>query len=125
MRNDASPLLDKSIMRLSFGEDRSFIGATMQIYMRDAPILAQKAYDALMAGNNADLASHAHALKGITGYFTKGELYTSCLDLEKLGRESELPLQAVHALGIWSTINNYLGDMLQAMQDYLEESGTS
>lgn len=122
MTQDTIAFLDAATMRLSFGEDTTFICATMQIYMRDAPVLAQKALTALRAENNDELASNAHALKGITGYFNKGELYKACLDLEMLGRSGGLPLQAVHALGLWAAINSQLHEMLGAMQYFVHHS---
>lgn len=120
MQQNTPGLLDQAIIGKAFGDDRSFICATMQIYMRDAPALARKAYESLQAGNNGELAANAHALKGITGYFTRGGMYSSCLELEMLGKNEGLPLQSVHALGLWSAINNYLRDMLDEMRDYMD-----
>lgn len=118
MEQDKYLLLDQKTMRLAFGDDKAFACATMRIYMRDAPALAQKAYEALQAGDNQGLAANAHALKGITAYFTRGEMHKACLALEMLGRENCLPLQSVHALGLWASINSRLQDMLADMRRY-------
>lgn len=107
-------------MRLAFGEDRSFASTTMGIYMRDAPVLAQKVLEAIQNEDNAGLASHAHALKGITGYFTRENLYNVFLDLETLGRDGGLPLQSVHALGLYAAADSLLREMLLSMQNYLD-----
>lgn len=113
--------LDRETMKLSFGDDKAFACDTMRIYMRDAPGLAEKALAAIRQGDNEALAVNAHALKGITSYFTRGEMYRLCLTLEHLGRDSALPLQSVHALGTWSQINAGLTEILAAMRQYFTE----
>ena len=113
--------LDREIMKLSFGDDRTFTCGTMRIYMRDAPELAEKALAAIRQGDNEAMAVNAHALKGITSYFNRGEMYQLCLTIEHLGRDSALPLQSVHALGTWSQMNAGLTEMLAAMKQYLNE----
>lgn len=113
-------LLDPEVMRLSFGEDRQFTCDTMCIYLRDAPTLAKKCLAAIRASDNEELTQAAHALKGITGYFTKNDAYKHCLDLEYLGRENGLPLRAVHGMGLLSSINVALEQICREMKSYIE-----
>ena len=114
-------MLDQKVMQSSFGENKDFAHDTMRIYLRNAPELAEKALDAIKQGDNAGLTSNAHALKGITAYFTRKELYELCLELEHMGRDKILPLQSVHALGRWSRMNAGLKEIIAAMEACLAE----
>ena len=116
-------ILDPLVMRLSFGGDKSFICDTMRMYVRDAPGMAHEVLAAVREEDNGQLASRAHALKGMTGYFTRADLYKSCLELEMLGRSQGLPLQSVHALGLWAGLNVRLADTLKAMERYIALHG--
>ena len=114
-------MLDQKIMQGSFGGNTDFVRDTMRIYLRNAPALAEDALGAIRQGDNAGLATSAHALKGITAYFTRRELYELCLELEHMGRDNALPLQSVHALGRWSRMNSELKELITAMEAYLAE----
>lgn len=117
-------IFDQETMKHSFGGDREFTCATMRIYMRGAPALAEKALAAIKGGDNEALAVNAHALKGITSYFTRREMFRLCLTLEHLGRDNALPPQAVNALGTWAQMSAGLKEMLAAMERYLSEGGS-
>lgn len=115
---------DAETIQLSFGNDVQFACATMQIYLRDAPGLALSVLQAIREGDNEQLAASAHALKGITGYFSKGILYRTCLELENLGRKNGLPTYADYAFHTWSNLNTLLQDMLHSMQVFISVNKT-
>ena len=115
-------ILDADLMTASFGSDREFAAQTIRLFMRDAPGLARSALASLRAEDNAGLVAHAHALKGIIGYFTKGELHEAVRELEMLGREGALPVQAVRALGCWARMDPSLQRLLLEMEELLAES---
>lgn len=111
--------LDAETMHLSFGNDVQFACATMQIYLRDAPGLTLSVLQAIREGDNEQLATSAHALKGITGYFTKKLFYRTCLELENLGRKNGLPTHSDYAFQTWSNLNALLQDTLHSMQVFI------
>ena len=111
--------LDPETMQLSFGHDVQFACATMHIYLRDAPGLALGALQAIRESSNEQLVASAHALKGITGYFTRRSFYRSCLELENLGRKNSLPGQSDYAFQVWSSLNAQLQATLHSMRVFI------
>ena len=65
----------------------------MQIYLQDAPELLLDIKEAVRQNDNLLLAQKAHALKGITAYYTKGAAYEACLNLEMMGRAEKLAVE--------------------------------
>lgn len=88
---DISSSLDQDIMCKSFVGNISLAVQSMEVYVRDAPKLLLDIEHAIGNEDNAALAANAHALKGITGYYTKSEPYQACLTLEMMGRCEKLP----------------------------------
>jgi CheY-like chemotaxis protein len=86
----AGAVLDRALLERGFGTNRSFAEDTMKLYLRDVPELMRLVRQAVEEGNAGELAEKSHALKGITGYFTRGEPYTLCRALEEMGRSGEL-----------------------------------
>lgn len=87
----AGDAIDWMLLDRNFAGNREFIIDSMVLYMRDAPSLLQEAAGAAERTDNAGLTVNAHALKGITGYFTRDGAYSLCLALENIGRENGLP----------------------------------
>ncbi len=86
-------LLDYELMKSSFAGNVALTIESMQIYSQDAPKLLLEIEEAIRQDDNSELTLKAHALKGITGYYTKNLAYEACLSLEKMGRTGKLPLE--------------------------------
>jgi PAS domain S-box-containing protein len=112
-------LLDGALLERSFGSNRDFAETTMKLYLRDAPGLTALMLKALQEGDNGDLAEKAHALRGITGYFTKGEPYTLCRDLETLARAGELPEKAGQAERLMRRLQDCMDALSQELREYV------
>lgn len=84
-------LLDLRIIALSFGGNKDLIQKSMKLYLIDAPVLIDKLVAALADNNPTGAAAEAHALKGISGYFTQGAPYRLAMDLDKLSRQASRP----------------------------------
>ena len=110
-------------MKQSFADDVQLTCQSIRIYMRDAPILISGIEKALGGNNNVELASNSHSLKGITGYYTKGLLYQSCLSLEKAGRAELLPDEKPTLALQLASLKEQVDDMLLEMQRYTDGHG--
>ena len=84
-------LLDYAVMKNSFAGNINLTIESMQIYLEDALELLSDIEEAVNHNDNSSLTLKAHALKGITGYYTKGAIYNACLNLEMMGRAEKLP----------------------------------
>jgi signal transduction histidine kinase/CheY-like chemotaxis protein len=67
-----APVMDENLMKLSFGNNQKLLKKSMEIYLRDAPNLLHSLNEALKAGDFKQTAAMAHAIKGISGYYTQG-----------------------------------------------------
>ena len=83
---EGSSAIDREILDRSFAGNEDFIRESIRLYLRDAPNLMREVAEAVERKDGAGLAVASHALKGITGYFTKSGVYESALALEELGR---------------------------------------
>ncbi len=82
--------LDMDALQRSFGGDIALTTMSMNIYLRDMPLLVEKIKNAIEAQDAVLLMESAHTLKGLTGYYTKSEVYTYTLELEQMGRSNTL-----------------------------------
>lgn len=109
-------------MRQFLGHEPILIRKSMEIYLRDAPVLAAQVREALAVNDKYTLGEKSHTLKGISSYFTRGELYRSALALEHLGRglEDENSISSQKELDRMTRATNHLyGDI----RSYLAEQG--
>lgn len=111
------PLLEQA-----FSGNRQFMADSMALYMRDAPKLLQEARAALERQDNAAMTVNAHALKAITGYFTRGTAYQQCYLLEEMGRDSMLPEKKNEAEACIGALRSHMDNMLAEMREFLEHS---
>ncbi len=106
-------------LEASFGGDREFAAQSVRLFMRDAPGLTWGILEAVRTDDNEALALNAHALKGMVGYFTQGDLYEAAFELEMLGRKQALPTLAVHVLACLVKLDGLLKRLLGGMKDFL------
>jgi PAS domain S-box-containing protein len=112
-------VFDRELMAQVFGEDAEFIKKSMEIFLRDAPGLLAEIGGALERDDNDVLTIGAHALKGISSYYTRSSVYQECLELEQLGRSAALPEKREKALALAEELKVCLRSLTDAMEDYL------
>lgn len=112
-------ILDSEVMRQSFGDDKGFACDSMTLYLRDAPGRLRDIRESVDNDDNEALATSAHALKGMTGYYNRETPYTACLALEMLGREKGLPDKRAAAVSQLSMLEIQIQIIMRKMTDYL------
>ena len=112
-------LLDFKVMSKSFAGNEELIIQSMKIYMREAPGLISDIEDAIERNDNSGLIVSVHALKGITGYYTKSGPFKACLALEMMGREDKLPEHLVEVTRQKSLVFGQIYKIIQNMEDYI------
>jgi PAS domain S-box-containing protein len=117
-------LLDRALLERGFGTNRSFAEDTMKLYLRDAPGLVRLLRQAIEEGDAGELAENAHALKGITGYFTRGEPYTLCRALEDMGRSGELSKNDFAAETVMRRLEEGIEALLLEINQFITNGGT-
>ena len=117
----AAPKLDLALMRLSFGENQALTVKSMDLYHRDAPVLVEEISAALARGDLAEAAAKAHALKGISSYYTKGEPFTTAADLDKGAKAANRPEDQEILMELAGRLRLEVAALLKEMTDYLNK----
>jgi PAS domain S-box-containing protein len=117
-----SALFDPDMMQRYFSGDAELAGQSMRIYLCDAPELFTEIENAVSRDDNGALAVNAHALKGITSYYnTRGEIFTLCLQIERMGREKSLPDLKAEVTRSVARLGAKMEELMQAMNAYIAE----
>ncbi len=111
----AGVAIDWDLLERNFAGNRDFTVDSMALYMRDAPSLLREAIEAAERTDNAGLTVNAHALKGITGYFTRGGAYGLCLALENIGRENGLPARRAEVERLFGRLRDQMEQLHREM----------
>ena len=111
-------VFDHDIMERFFAGDISLAKQSMAVYLRDVPQLLGEVETAITRGDSSALRQNAHALKGVTGYYTKGEAYELCLALEHMGRDGALPGGEAAAVQTMARLRETIGALMQGMRTY-------
>lgn len=74
--------IDRGLMYRSIGDDPHVLRQAMEIYLGDAPLLFREMVKAAEQGDTTRLVNSAHALKGVTAYYTQGEVYEKLKHIE-------------------------------------------
>ncbi len=112
-------ILEPDLIRNSLGNNREIVVRAIQIYLRDAGKLLQKVSEVLDGADSGALAKTVHALKGITNYYTNGELYKNILALESLGKAGGLPDRAEEAKTLFRAVEADLGVLCAELAVYM------
>ncbi|MDR1243352.1 MAG: response regulator [Deltaproteobacteria bacterium] len=112
-------IIDAELLGRSFADRRDFIVDSMDLYMRDARRLLDEVRSAIGRSDDNSLAVSAHALKGITGYFTRGSAYDNCLALEHIGSDNELKGKKTQALEILSKLESEVSRLTGEMAEFI------
>ncbi|MDL2315901.1 response regulator [Desulfovibrio sp. OttesenSCG-928-A18] len=119
-------IIDWDLLDRSFAGSKDFIMDSMHLYMRDAPRLLQEVYGAIERGDNGQLTVNAHALKGITGYFSRADVYERCLALEEAGRRAALPKGRVEMEQDYGALRALVDKLIMEMATFIKnEKGGS
>ncbi len=116
-------LIDWALLERSFAGSPDFIKDSMLLYLRDAPRLLQETMGAAQRIDNGSLTVNAHALKGITGYFTRSGAYTMCLALEEAGRANILPGSKESIDTLLGNLRGELNQLFAEMHEYIRQHG--
>ncbi len=112
-------LIDWVLLERSFAGNRGFISDSMTLYLRDAPRLLQEVREAMLRMDNGGLTVNAHALKGITGYFTREGAFALCLELEEFGREKALPDKQDDVMARLTELSRQVDLLMAEMEAYI------
>jgi signal transduction histidine kinase/CheY-like chemotaxis protein len=115
-------IVDADLLGRSFADSRDFIVDSMNLYMRDAPRLLDEVRSAVGRSDDNSLTVSAHALKGITGYFTRENAYDNCLALEHIGRNNELKDKKTQALEILSKLESEVSRLTEEMTEFIADT---
>jgi PAS domain S-box-containing protein len=119
-RESASPaLLDPDVMERIFADNEELVKQSMSLYLREAPGLLANIVSAVSGGDNDALTGGAHALKGLTSYYTKGELFALCLRIEHMGRERLLPATKDEVAKNVDLLGAKTTELMRAMEAYI------
>ncbi len=109
--------------RLSVGNDVRIVVKAAQIYVRDTPALLREAAHALSQGEQDTLAKKIHTLKGLTSYYTDGELFERILAFEALCRRGSLSEQRAEAEEKFQALLRDIGTLMEELSAYVEQVG--
>lgn len=111
--------IEPGVLQRSFSGDVELARQSMEIYLGDAPGLLEEILSAIAEGDNKKLTVSAHSLKGLTGYYTRGPVYDSCLTLERKGRENALPAGEAECMRIAADLKKQADALMRAMRAYI------
>ena len=114
--------IDWTLLEKAFADNRDFVADSMALYMRDAPKFLHEIYTAIERSDNSLLTMNAHALKAITGYFTRGDAYRNCYLLEEMGRAAQLSERKSEAELHMSGLRGDIEGMLLEMERFIREN---
>ncbi|MDR1922317.1 MAG: response regulator [Candidatus Adiutrix sp.] len=119
----APSVLDLEIMAKSLGRDQTLISKSMELYLRDAPGLIGEIRAALARADAPAAAASAHALKGISSYYTRGGVFALAVELDKAARASAMPDDLAALEALTDELEKALNEMIEAMLKWLGDDG--
>jgi HPt (histidine-containing phosphotransfer) domain-containing protein len=88
--SDRADTMTAETLLANFGGRADLLKQVIDVFLEDTPTLLSRVANALRAGNGAEVAAAAHAIKGSVGLFSQGPAYEDARRLEQLGRGGEL-----------------------------------
>ena len=88
--SDRADTMNAETLLANFGGRADLLKQVIDVFLEDTPTLLSRVEHALRAGNGAEVAAAAHAIKGSVGLFSQGPAYEDARRLEQLGRGGEL-----------------------------------
>jgi PAS domain S-box-containing protein len=82
--------VDRATLLASFGGKIRLVAEVVGVFLADTPIMLGRLRAAARAGDAAEVAAAAHAIKGAAGLFSQGEAFECARRLEKTARAGDL-----------------------------------
>jgi HPt (histidine-containing phosphotransfer) domain-containing protein len=112
-------LVDKDSIRENFMDDNELIFESIDLFMESSSTRI-KALQAAVAAKDADkIMAEAHALKGVVGLFSPGEVMDAAKDLEFMGRNHNL--EGVEAA--FTKFEGLLAELSRILEEWKNEEG--
>ena len=121
----AEPLMDEQLMRLSFGNNQGLLKKSMEIYLRDAPKLLISLAAAAEGGDFKEVSALAHALKGISSYYTQGGPFELARLLDQAARKEPGPEMRAEISNLSAALSQAVENLAAVMRERLSETGLS
>jgi len=114
-------LIDIENIKKTIGSDPNLIKKIITLYLRDAPKLLAEIGEALKIDDNKKLADSAHALKGVTSYYSTDIAHNLCLKLEQLGKENSMPGKNEEIKNLLSQLDDGIALLIEELKIYIEQ----
>ncbi len=115
-----SAILDIDMVKRDIGENIDDILYSMQIYIRDSKKLIKNIQMAIKEENEELISSSVHSLKGITGYYTNGNLYNDIVELELLAKKHNFSDDKERIVSIVLSIERDAYALIHEMTSYID-----
>ena len=114
-------LLDIENINKTIGTDPNLKKKIISLYLRDAPKLLNEIDEASKINDNKKMGDTAHALKGITGYYNNGNVYSMCLKLEQLGKANSMPEKNEEIAASLTQLKDFIACLIEELKIYVEQ----
>ena len=115
----AEPLMDENVIKLSFGNNQNLLKKSMDIYLRDAPNLLASLMAAIEADDFNDVSTQAHALKGISSYYTRGGPFELARLLDLAAQKDPGPEMRMEIRKLGAALSQAVADLAAVMRERL------
>ena len=116
----AESVMDEKVIKFSFGNNRNLLKKSMEIYIRDAPNLMASLNAALKADDLKQTADLAHAIKGISSYYTKGGPFELARLLDQTAKKDPSPKMKAELNDLSAALNRAVVTLTSAMNEHLK-----
>ncbi|MDR2725077.1 MAG: response regulator [Candidatus Adiutrix sp.] len=113
-------VLDENVMKLSFGNNQDLLKKSMELFLRDAPNLLTNLNAALKTDDFRQIAALAHALKGISGYYTQAGPFELALLLHQTARKNPSPEMKTELNELSAALDRAVATLAAAMNERLK-----
>ena len=114
-------ILDRENVSKTIGNNPTLIKKIITLYFRDAPKILSEIEEAIKNEDNKKLSENAHALKGITSYYTVDATYNLCLTLEQFGKKNSMPEKNEEIKNSLSQLKDMLSLLMDELKTYSEQ----
>jgi HPt (histidine-containing phosphotransfer) domain-containing protein len=117
------PILDEKMMKLSFGNNDALLKKSMEIYLKDAPNLIDDIDAAIKAEDFKQASALAHALKGISSYYTKSGPFELARLLDLAAQKPLSPEMKTVINNLGTALSRAVSALSSAMNERLGDTG--
>jgi HPt (histidine-containing phosphotransfer) domain-containing protein len=113
----AQPLFDEAELLERVDNDIPFLAETVRMLSNDGLALLADVQRAITAGEAAQVARHAHTLKGMISTFCAPFAFREATELEQFGKDGDLASAAATA----RALETDLAALIAQLQSYLRD----